>query len=547
MEFLLACGRGSPVLFQLEAGEHITLGRGSANDVVMPSQKVSGLHLSILVRLQTTDGDAGNGKRLELCVQDTSTNGTGVRDKASDEFQDVSPNELRPLSHGSELLVPSRTAAWPIGEQSSARPDGQLRLTVHFPHLEDRLHPGPGINDPRELPDMWQSSSGHGRWRYYEQLGEGGLGVVYRAFDMTGGLGTVAIKVSKWGAKTHGACAKRSAWQVYIMHREAQWSRQCLHNAEDSRFDSDSAQLYIRYLEDHTGFPAYEAAAEFSAVRHLYESPNLNWSQISFDPPLPPLPYVVMELAIGRSLAKVLGGHGDVPERAFTAKERRSIDAQAIQAIEYLGSFGLLHRDFRGSNVHLAGRGDHCRIKVLDLGLVITASEVHIANPNSAVRACWNRSDKQYDWVPPEAKTKPLANFAVPVHSFDTYSLAVFMMRMHGGKKWTREMLKHPDSMRSHRKWKRSVDTKGLDSTLINLMLSSAPEKRPPPRDVRAALFGNLLIEDAQQMESGGAAASEGAAAERSAPAAELHPSRRSRSRSRGGRTSEPVVGSAAV
>eukprot|EP00413_Alexandrium_margalefii_P031711 CAMPEP_0204553700 /NCGR_PEP_ID=MMETSP0661-20131031/27555_1 /ASSEMBLY_ACC=CAM_ASM_000606 /TAXON_ID=109239 /ORGANISM="Alexandrium margalefi, Strain AMGDE01CS-322" /LENGTH=88 /DNA_ID=CAMNT_0051560743 /DNA_START=1 /DNA_END=264 /DNA_ORIENTATION=+ len=87
----------------------------------------------------------------------------------------------------------------------------------------------------------------------------------------------------------------------------------------------------------------------------------------------------------------------------------------------------------------MTGRAEHCRIKVLDLGLVITLEQRHVLNPNLAVRACWHRRQRQYDWVPPRVKERPFPNFEAPAHAFDAYSLGILLLRLQGGKQWARD------------------------------------------------------------------------------------------------------------
>jgi len=467
---LLSRGDAPTTLFELQFGTPLRIGRAPSNDVVITSPKVSGNHLEFFLQEPIEKGGT-----FELCARDTSMNGTGLVHRASGEPVELVKGRPQVVAHGSCFVVPLRTSA----EGTPADPVEQTRFIVHFQDLPDcaptpLAHElGAGI-EGRVCPDAYDEVLGKGRWRYCEVLGEGGLGVVYRAFDVTGGLGNVAVKVSKWCEKSYGSRSAREAWQIFIMHREAQWSRLLLHSVDDPQYDAALASLFVRYLEDHTGFPNYDNVEDFAAARAKYEHPDVGWSSAFVLPPLPVAPYVVMELAPGHALSCVK------PEETLTVGERRIIVKQAVQALEYLARFSLIHRDFRTSNLFVARRGKNCRLKVLDLGLAIAAIGEHKTNPNTAVKACWNRATKQYDWVPPEAKTTPFPNFSAPFHSFDVYSLGVLVLRLYGGKRWARTVLEFTPG---DKRWRSKLREKGLGpvADLLANALGATAAKRPRP------------------------------------------------------------------
>eukprot|EP00930_Biecheleria_cincta_P025899 TRINITY_DN18360_c0_g1_i1.p1 TRINITY_DN18360_c0_g1~~TRINITY_DN18360_c0_g1_i1.p1 ORF type:complete len:1042 (-),score=180.40 TRINITY_DN18360_c0_g1_i1:152-2977(-) len=313
-------------------------------------------------------------------------------------------------------------------------------------------------------------------------LGEGGLATVFLAVDMTGGLGSVAVKVLKWGASD-----RSEAWPVYLMHREAQWSLQYLHNEGDSRYDEVLAGRFVKYLEDHTGFKSYGTQEEFEAVRSLYERKDLAWNSLHFDPALPATPYVVMELAQGQPLLQAK------PEETFSADERRAIVRQAAEALVYLQRFSLVHRDFRSSNMHVARRGAaHCRLHVMDLGLTISAEPGLEHNDNMSVQACWNKPGFQYDWVPPEVLSKPFPNFAGPSYSFDVFSLAVLLLRLFAGKRGARRLLQMPVDA----KLCQQMRMLGVDAVAAELVceMLGPPSSRPSPSCILGRLSGKEQV-----------------------------------------------------
>ena len=287
------------------------------------------------------------------------------------------------------------------------------------------------------LPD--EHGEGRGRWRYGARLGEGGLSVVYRALDVTGPLGEVALKVLRGGFRPDHA---------YEMHREAQWSLQRLHNEADPRYDAGAAGLFARYLEDHSGFqgPAPMGRGAFEAARRRFEAPGFAW-----DAALPRpggSPYVVLELLPGEPLHVALrrtwtgggparGGRKGPP--MLTQADHARVVAQLARACEYLAAHGLVHRDLRACNVQLVRRAPSCRLKVLDLGVCIAAEGALRTSTNPAVRVFdGRRAAAGYRWLPPEVSGACAAgiapNFEWPAHSFDAYSLGVLWLELLVGR-----------------------------------------------------------------------------------------------------------------
>ncbi|CAJ1429900.1 unnamed protein product [Effrenium voratum] len=260
------------------------------------------------------------------------------------------------------------------------------------------------------LPDAHDPVTGQGRWLYEGRLGEGGLATVFRAWDCKGHLGKVAVKVLKKHSKAH-------ARHAFAMHRESQWSLTLLHNSKDPRYSAPHAQLFARYLEDHTGFSEL-GPEDFNQRRRFFEHPDFDWYKQRVD--LPARPYVVMELVKGETL--------QIAMPAMSVSEKREVVLQCATALEYLTRFQLIHRDFRGCNMHLLARENgtaKCQLKILDLGVMISSEVGMEENRNMAVQAFRRRGDteekrKRYDWLPWEVRDAcddvqgPVRNFQQP-------------------------------------------------------------------------------------------------------------------------------------
>ncbi|CAK0884188.1 unnamed protein product, partial [Prorocentrum cordatum] len=415
LSFSLRLGDAVPVPFCLRGQAQARVGRGAHCDLQVDSRQVSFEHCVIFLKKKNRD--------VQLCVKDASSkNKTGVR-HARAVFEGKAPkvllkDEVEVLHHNSELWVP------PLPEPADGSKDHRVRIRVIF-----------------TLPDAWEpwrstTEGPRGRWDYQEKLGEGGLAIVYRARDMVGKLGLVAVKVSKF-INLPGASAQNR--HVYALHREARWSMQRLHNPRDKRHDPRGADLFVRYLEDQTGFVKH-GFDEFDKVRLRYEDPAFLWAEHCFDPPLAARPYVVLELVGGRLLQSVI----DDKHAPLVAQEKRAVVRMCSEALVYMRRFGVIHRDFRGCNMFLQERAPQSRLKVIDLGFMISTEPPQQKNPNAAVRCAWQgdaTKKVRFDWAPPEVRARGSPNFGAPACCFDVYSLGVLVLKLLRGRAKTQELL----------------------------------------------------------------------------------------------------------
>ncbi|MFE3019285.1 protein kinase [Streptomyces sp. NPDC059256] len=121
----------------------------------------------------------------------------------------------------------------------------------------------------------------------------------------------------------------------------------------------------------------------------------------------PPMPYLVMELVRGRTLAEIAAG------RRLTVEQAVGITLEILEALEHSHAEGVVHRDIKPSNVMVVGplaggSGSRDRAKVLDFGIAklladtstrLTATGVSVGTPSylSPEQAEGNGTDGRSD------------------------------------------------------------------------------------------------------------------------------------------------------
>ncbi|OLQ04694.1 hypothetical protein AK812_SmicGene12198 [Symbiodinium microadriaticum] len=271
-----------------------------------------------------------------------------------------------------------------------------------------------------EFPDEYCPDAGTGRWKNLGVLGSGGLAVVYLAQDMKGSRGRVALKVLRAAAQPVHA---------YELHREALWSLTRLHCISHSKYDSNGSQLFVRYLEDHTGLDKLciqdGIATSFDQRRRHLEADSFDWSALATQK-ASQRPYVVMEHLPGQMLWDL------TCTRARSIKKLKPLSDEETRQILVQLSKAVLRRlrlactsnatawsiaisgpaMFRPRNdivgLRLCRRRPRCQVKVLDLGVMLAAEPSLRLSASPAVCVFRNRTLQDgYDWLPPEASYPP--------------------------------------------------------------------------------------------------------------------------------------------
>ncbi|CAE8656622.1 unnamed protein product, partial [Polarella glacialis] len=188
---------------------------------------------------------------------------------------------------------------------------------------------------------------------------------------------------------------------------------------------------------DHTG--KWAPDLDFDAERSAFEAQDFRWDKFRPPEPQPASPYVAMEFVPGRTLHAALGWSREQPlpegDGMLSDQEKKAIVKQAAEALGYLSLLGLIHRDFRTTNLMVSGGGSGIRVRAIDMGHTILAQPKQARNKSTVVRCNWKEDEKKlFDWAPPEVKAKDhFVNFAFPTHAFDVYSLAVLMLQLETG------------------------------------------------------------------------------------------------------------------
>ncbi len=150
-----------------------------------------------------------------------------------------------------------------------------------------------------------------GPYKLLQQIGEGGMGVVFMAEQTEPIQRTVALKIIKPGMDTRQVIA---------------------------RFEAERQALAMM---DHPNIAKVLDAGTTDSGR----------------------PYFVMELVKGVPITKYCD------EQQLPLRERLELFVQVCQAVQHAHQKGIIHRDIKPSNVLVAEYDDHAVAKIIDFGV----------------------------------------------------------------------------------------------------------------------------------------------------------------------------------
>jgi tetratricopeptide (TPR) repeat protein len=253
-------------------------------------------------------------------------------------YWDEACGEDTNLRHGVALLLAAHQEDDDLAEQGREAWNDALP-TIDLPPITEK--PGTVI----------------GRYKLLEEIGEGGMGVVYMAEQQEPVHRQVALKIIKPGMDTRAVVARFEA--------ERQALAMMNHPNIAKVFDAGATEEGAR--DEGRGVREEGFRVRGSGTRQTDESDS---SLAPHPPPLTPLgrPYFVMELVQGIPLTDYCDQH------QLTTRERLELFVQVCLAVQHAHQKGIIHRDIKPSNVLVALYDGAPVPKIIDFGI---AKAVH--------------------------------------------------------------------------------------------------------------------------------------------------------------------------
>ncbi|MCA9248622.1 MAG: tetratricopeptide repeat protein, partial [Planctomycetales bacterium] len=197
------------------------------------------------------------------------------------------------------------------GDDAALR--SRVEVLLQAAAIEDSFleTPPPGMEATLDLTNAYEPGAQVGAYRLLEQIGEGGMGVVYLAEQTEPVNRQVALKVIKPGMDTRQVIA---------------------------RFEAERQALAVM---DHPNIAKVLGAGTTDVGR----------------------PYFVMELVRGVPITEYCDQH------QFTPRERLQLFLPICHAVQHAHQKGIIHRDLKPSNILVGTYDDEAIAKVIDFGV----------------------------------------------------------------------------------------------------------------------------------------------------------------------------------
>lgn len=267
------------------------------------------------------------------------------------------------------------------------------------------------------------------RYCLLEEIGRGGMGVVYRAMPFENPAQTVAIKIIRTEGEIRSETLQRFQQEAALM-----------------------SQLY------HPGIISFLELGSWT------ESQDQSTGT-----------YIVMEYAHGLSLKEALAREPRSPLGFFF-----EVAIQIAQALDYTHSKGILHRDIKPQNLMVSRTGKDAHevaVKILDFGVARLTDVMHFSGSSDAARRDMAGTPL---YMAPEQTA--LVRGTVD-HRADLYSLGCVLYEMLSGhppfddpnraRLERHHVYTAPDSLHLHRS-----DVPGDVVEIIHRLLAKSPDER---------------------------------------------------------------------
>jgi WD40 repeat protein/serine/threonine protein kinase len=234
--------------------------------------------------------------------------------------------------HVEELLVASNDAG-NLGFLNTGGPEGPASV------VDVRQDEGPGTVI--------------GRYKLLQQIGEGGMGVVYMAEQSEPVKRRVALKIIKLGMDTKLVIARFEAErQALAMMDHPNIAKILDAGTTGAEIEGRSQKPEGRSRKPRNGRDGNSATEA-----------GLPTSDSQLLTPAPGRPYFVMELVRGVKITEYCD------EAGLSTRERLDLFIQVCQAIQHAHQKGIIHRDIKPSNILITLNDGVAVPKVIDFGI----------------------------------------------------------------------------------------------------------------------------------------------------------------------------------